>query len=642
MSLQRMAAAAVFCFAAAAQAPSDDLFQAVRKNDLPSLRTRLARGTGVNSRDSRGNTLLMQAAELGSADAVKLLLDSGADVNARNPFNVTALLRAATDPAKVRILLESGADVNATSKQGRTPLMIAATCDGCVETVWLLIAKGARVTSQDGQGRTALYSAVEANDLETMRLLVEKGASASAPDASGWTPLMSAATKCNNAAIKFLLSKGAVVNSANIFGGEVKFGKIMLTRLTPLMNAAAYCPAEVIQTLLSAGAEVNAIDSRNMTPLMFAVASEHQDAAVVKLLLDAGSKADLASSSGETALDWANKFGDLRVIAALTAAGAQPGPAFTPPKRKQTAARTPAEAAQIALKLLQRSSTEFFQKSGCVGCHHQPIATMAFAAARAGGVPADAAAGHEHVKMIESELTGALEFHLQHAERGGFTDPPAFELMALHRAGYTANAVTDAAALYVAGAQLRNGTWMVDGASRSPIQEGLIGRAAMSARVLQLYGPPARKGDLDVRVGRTRAWLLEAKAITNDDLAMRLMGLHWFGAGAERAKAAAAALLATQREDGGWGQNPNLPSDAYATGQSLTALRESGALRVADAAYQRGVKFLLSTQWEDGSWYVRSRAVKLQPYFQSGFPFEHDQWISAAGTAYAVMALSAK
>src|SRR5438270_12588432 len=103
-----------------------------------------------------------------------------------------------------------------------------------------------------------------------MRLLVEKGASASAPDATGWTPLTSAATKCNNAAIKFLLSKGAVINSANIFGGEVKFGKIMLTHLTPLMNAAAYCPADVIQTLLTAGAEVNSIDSRNMTPLMLA------------------------------------------------------------------------------------------------------------------------------------------------------------------------------------------------------------------------------------------------------------------------------------------------------------------------------------------------------------------------------------
>jgi len=48
----------------------------------------------------------------------------------------------------------------------------------------------------------------------------------------------------------------------------------------------------------------------------------------------------------------------------------------------------------------------------------------------------------------------------------------------------------------------------------------------------------------------------------------------------------------------------------------------------------------LGTQFPDGSWYVRSRSPKLQPYFQSAFPYEHDQWISAAATARAVMALA--
>jgi hypothetical protein len=37
---------------------------------------------------------------------------------------------------------------------------------------------------------------------------------------------------------------------------------------------------------------------------------------------------------------------------------------------------------------------------------------------------------------------------------------------------------------------------------------------------------------------------------------------------------------------------------------------------------------------------VRSRAPKFQPYFQSGFPYEHDQWVSSAATAWAVMALA--
>ena len=50
--------------------------------------------------------------------------------------------------------------------------------------------------------------------------------------------------------------------------------------------------------------------------------------------------------------------------------------------------------------------------------------------------------------------------------------------------------------------------------------------------------------------------------------------------------------------------------------------------------------FLTRTQQPDGSWYVKSRAMKIQPYFESGFPHGHDQWISQAGTAWAAMGLA--
>ena len=50
--------------------------------------------------------------------------------------------------------------------------------------------------------------------------------------------------------------------------------------------------------------------------------------------------------------------------------------------------------------------------------------------------------------------------------------------------------------------------------------------------------------------------------------------------------------------------------------------------------------YLLRTQAPDGSWHVKSRSIWVQPYFDSGFPYEHDQWISAAGTSWAAMALA--
>ena len=81
-------------------------------------------------------------------------------------------------------------------------------------------------------------------------------------------------------------------------------------------------------------------------------------------------------------------------------------------------------------------------------------------------------------------------------------------------------------------------------------------------------------------------------------------------------------------------------SDAYATGEALYALNTAGQMAPSHPVYAKGVKYLLNTQAADGSWHVKSRSIWVQPYFESGFPYGHDQWISAAGTSWAAMALS--
>ncbi len=52
------------------------------------------------------------------------------------------------------------------------------------------------------------------------------------------------------------------------------------------------------------------------------------------------------------------------------------------------------------------------------------------------------------------------------------------------------------------------------------------------------------------------------------------------------------------------------------------------------------MKFLLSTQGPAGDWHVKSRALGFQPYFESGYPHGHDQWISSAGAGWATAALA--
>jgi squalene cyclase len=121
---------------------------------------------------------------------------------------------------------------------------------------------------------------------------------------------------------------------------------------------------------------------------------------------------------------------------------------------------------------------------------------------------------------------------------------------------------------------------------------------------------------------------------------MKVLGLAWAKADSPALKEAARRLAADQRTDGGWSQLSTLGTDAYATGMALFALHEANALKPADAAYQRGVAFLVGTQNPDGSWHVKSRALGFQPYFESGYPHGHDQWISAAGGAWATAALA--
>jgi hypothetical protein len=72
----------------------------------------------------------------------------------------------------------------------------------------------------------------------------------------------------------------------------------------------------------------------------------------------------------------------------------------------------------------------------------------------------------------------------------------------------------------------------------------------------------------------------------------------------------------------------------------LAALREAGQ-SVTGGPYRRGNEFLLRTQLQDGSWHVAKRAISTQPYFESGFPHGIDQFISAAATNWATLALIA-
>jgi hypothetical protein len=292
---------------------------------------------------------------------------------------------------------------------------------------------------------------------------------------------------------------------------------------------------------------------------------------------------------------------------------------------------------------------EAYRKAGCISCHHEGLGLTTLSFLRTRGFAID-----ERLARHEAEVLKKAYGEFAPLYRRACTDEDAarqadfFEDIAVQMgymlgglldSGHGRDADTDAAATLLMKFQQDDGSWTYTTA-REPMQSSDFTTTAMAARVLQAYAPEDQKGRADEAVARARRWLLDNSPETTDDLAFRLLGLKWLGGEDDDIRGATAALRAVQREDGGWAQLPTAKSDAYATGIALFALNQGGGVAVDDAAYRRGVAFLLETQAEDGTWFVRKWAYGYNTYFDAGFPYGKSQFISLAGTCWASMALS--
>jgi ankyrin repeat protein len=641
------------CFATAivgvsAQTPpapgaAEAFYPAIRSGDSAQVTALIQKGSDVNAKERRGGaTPLMHAAAIGSLDAMRLLIDKGADVNARNAAGATALMWAATDLAKVRLLVDRGADINVESTLGHTALELAAMSDSSAETVRLLLAHGANPKAVDRMLKmSTLHAAALGNDSDSFRQLVAAGVDVNATDVIGFTPLMYAAQNGNLEVVKLLLSKGANVNvvSAPPGGLPVKNGVIQLGQMTPLLLASAGSSVDVVKTLVAAGANVNVKEARGMTPLMAAVSTDHGDLNILKALLAAGADVNAKSLAGETALDWAQKAGATPAVAELKRANAtgMPMAAHQIPDPAPTTAKS---AVSRSVALLERASGTFFVNGACGACHAQNVTDFATMSARKHGLPIDDAGAAQRAAGAAGAFASTASGLLERVD-GPAVDIQLYTLGGFAAGSYPPDRATDALIANVSAQQWRDGRWHIGGIARPPIEDGDFSRTALGVRALKVYGLPGRAAEMSDRIRRAMAWLQSTRPLTTEDRSFRLMGLAWGGAATDTIRRAATELAATQRADGGWSQRDEMTSDAYATGLAMYVLRESGALTATDPAIQKGAKYLLSTQRSDGSWYVRSRSPKFQPYFEGGFPYGHDQWISSMATGWATAALAA-
>ena len=296
------------------------------------------------------------------------------------------------------------------------------------------------------------------------------------------------------------------------------------------------------------------------------------------------------------------------------------------------------KAIDKALPLLVKGAEGHVEKKSCFACHNQAVPMFAFMMARERGFPVP----NDLLKKQTTHVAAFLENNRDQFPKGqgtgGQVDSAGYALFTLERGGHKPDDTTAAVVEYLLQYNKGRDHWGVSG-SRPPSEASLFATNYLGCAPANL-GPSGAEGS-HRQSHRYRSRL----AAENTRQGYRGSRVSFVVAapaqgGRERAESGIQELLKAQGKDGGWSQLTGLESDAYATGSVLVVLHEVGELATTDAAYQRGVAFLVRSQREDGSWLIRSRSNPFQPYYESGFPHGKDQFISIAASGWATAALT--
>lgn len=297
------------------------------------------------------------------------------------------------------------------------------------------------------------------------------------------------------------------------------------------------------------------------------------------------------------------------------------------------------ESVERSLRYLEQGALAWKADHNCASCHHAPMMLWACNEAKKRGYTVDEAV----VETVRTWINAPSPENKLLPDKNGRPDFDNFSLGAALTVVALCSGPQET--LDVAGLeriqhnwvekQQPDGSYLINGTfpGRSPILEA--GGVATCIARLAMDALPARIAEVDEASKRAEAWLSKpAESIPTQELALRVLLAARHAMKVDVAPLAM-ELLSLQRPEGGWSQAPDLPPDAYATGQALYALGAAG-LRATAPPIADAVAYLVRTQRDKGDWPMESRP--MPPTNKGATNLEP---ITFAATAWATLGLLA-
>ena len=301
-------------------------------------------------------------------------------------------------------------------------------------------------------------------------------------------------------------------------------------------------------------------------------------------------------------------------------------------------------AIEGGLRIVQKGAENYPKNRDCFSCHHQTLPMLAMHDASEAGISINEALMKDQVQFTRDLFEDRLDSITDGKSLGGRSLTAGYLLWSFELGGVPKDNFSDAFVSYILKQQKKEGNWDVQ-TNRPPSEESKIHTSYFAIYYMNYF---ARGADLQKKVkaaiAKARPWIIDSKPHSQEDFNGKFKALIALDAPAQDIKAARQELLKRQRKDGGWAQLADMNSDAYATGQTLHALVTGTLPSERDSeffmAIDRARSYLIRTQKDDGSWFVKSRSKPIQKLFDNGDPHGKDQFISMAATSWATAALA--